>query len=65
LEAESSEARRLKAFGARLNVLGKDIQREKNRLEKAELGTVPQEVIHSIRKIIKYLEKEKRLSKKS
>jgi transposase len=57
---ESSEARKLKAFGSRLNALGKDIQREKNRLEKAQIGTVPKEVIQSIRKIIKYMEKEKK-----
>jgi hypothetical protein len=58
---KSSEVRKLKAFGSRLNALGKDIQREKNRFEKVQIGTVLKEVIHSIRKIIKYLEKEKRV----
>jgi transposase len=53
----------LKAFGARLNAFGKDMQRDKNRSEKVEIGTVPKEDIHSIRKIIKYLEKGKKVIK--
>lgn len=56
-QPEPAEVRELKAMLARLSALKKDIQREQNRLEKAEITVVSKEVIKSIKAMIKSLQK--------
>jgi len=57
---EPEEIRTLKALISRLEAIEKDIQREKNRLEKAEISRVSEEVITSIQTILIELEHEKK-----
>ena len=56
---EPIEIRELKALTSRLEALEGDLQREKNRLEKAEFSPASQLVIDSLTKMIKGLESEK------
>lgn len=56
---EPKEVRYLKAMLARLQALDTDIQREQNRLEKAEIQQASAEVEHSIRTMLQALEKER------
>lgn len=58
-QPEPEEIRLLKAFIARINAVEQDIQREKNRLEKAEIVQVSDEILISIHTVLKQLEKEK------
>jgi len=58
-QPEPEEVRLLKAFIARINAVEQDIQREKNRLEKAEIVHVSNEILISIHTVLKQLEKEK------
>lgn len=55
---EPKEIRQLKALIARYQAVEKDLQREKNRLEKAQITQVSEPVIESITKLIHELEKE-------
>lgn len=59
-QPEPEPVRRLKALLARLEALEEDIQREKNRLEKAQIGQGTALVEDSIRTVLKGLEAEKR-----
>jgi transposase len=56
---EPAEVRQLKALIARYEALEKDIQREKNRLEKAQIGVLHEVVMTSIQTMIDQLEQEK------
>ncbi len=58
-QPEADEIRHLKALIARHEAIEKDLQRENNRLEKAEITQVSIEVISSINTVIKELTKEK------
>ena len=58
-QPEPKEIRHLKALIARHEAIEKDLQRENNRLEKAEITQVSTEVIDSINTVIKELSKEK------
>jgi len=58
-QPEPEEVRTLKALIARINAVEQDIQREKNRLEKAEIVQVSDEVLISIHTVLEQLEKEK------
>jgi len=58
-QPEPEEIRLLKALIARINAVEQDIQREKNRLEKAEIVQVSNEILISIHTVLKQLEKEK------
>lgn len=53
------EVRVLKALVARLEAVEADIQRETNRLEKAEISAATPRVSHSIRTVLSHLEAEK------
>jgi transposase len=55
---EPKEIRQLKALIARYQAVEKDLQREKNRLEKAQITHVSEPVIESITTLIRELEKE-------
>lgn len=57
---EPREIRHLKALIMRYDTIEKDLQRETNRLEKAEITQVSLEVITSINNVIEELNKEKR-----
>ena len=57
-QPEASEIRELKALIARLDGIEKDLQREKNRQEKALYGQTPQAVLNSISNMIERLETE-------
>lgn len=63
-QPEPGEIRLLKALLSRYEAIEKDIQRENNRLEKAEITRVSVEVIDSIKTIINDLSKEKQRIKK-
>jgi transposase len=56
---EPEEVRTLKAMIARIDAVDQDIQREKNRLEKAEIGQVSQAVLTSIHNVLSPLKQEK------
>ncbi len=58
-QPEADEIRHLKALIARHEAIEKDLQRESNRLEKAEITQVSVEVISSINTVINELTKEK------
>lgn len=58
-QLEPEEVRTLKAFIARIHAIEKDIQREKNRLEKAEIGQVSGAILTSIQTVLGQLGKEK------
>ena len=58
-QPEPEEVRTLKALIARINAVEKDIQRERNRLEKAEIAQVSNEIVKSIQTVLGQLEKEK------
>lgn len=58
-QPEPEAVRTLKALIARINAVEKDIQREKNRLEKTQIAQVSDEIITSIHTILGQLEKEK------
>lgn len=58
-QPEPREIRELKALIARYEAINKDQQREENRLEKAVITQVSQEVIDSIKFVIEELAKEK------
>lgn len=53
------EIRTLKALLARLSAVGKDLQREKNRQEKAAATDMPTFVLESIRQMVGHLETER------
>lgn len=57
-QPEAPEIRQLKALIARYEAIEKDLQRENNRLEKAEITQVSHEVISSINTVINELTKE-------
>lgn len=57
-EPEAGEIRTLKALLARFDGIEKDLQRERNRQEKAEHGLAPEEVVGSLALMIKQLEAE-------
>ena len=57
-QPEAFEIRTLKALIARLDGLEKDLQREKNRQEKALISKAPEEVIISLSQMIELLETE-------
>ncbi len=57
---EPDNVRQLKALLARLNAVEKDIQREKNRLEKAEITQVSNEIVRSIHTVLTHLTDEKK-----
>lgn len=63
-QPEPVEIRQLKALLARHEAIEKDIQRERNRLEKIEITMVSVEVIDSITAMIKELGKEQKRIKK-
>lgn len=58
-QPEPEEVRKLKALIARIEAVDQDIQREKNRLEKAEIAQIAEEIITSIQTVQAHLEKEK------
>ncbi len=57
---EPDNVRQLKALLARLDAVEKDIQREKNRLEKAEIVQVTDEIVRSIHTVLTHLTDEKK-----
>lgn len=59
-QPESPEVRELRALLARLGAVEKDLQRERNRQEKAQVSAASEQVLHSIELVITALEKEKR-----
>lgn len=59
-QPESPEARELKALLARLDALETDVQREKNRLEKAEFTCSSERILASLSQMIIHLETEKK-----
>jgi transposase len=59
-QPEAAEIRTLKALLARLDSLEKDLQRERNRQEKAEISQAPQAVLVSLVQIIETLDAERR-----
>jgi len=61
---EPDQIRQLKALLTRHEAIEKDIQRESNRLEKAEITLISVEVINSIKTIIEELRKEKKRIRK-
>lgn len=61
---EPSEIRHLKALITRYEAIEKDLQRESNRLEKAEITQVSLDVIESINHVTKELTKEKKRIRK-
>ncbi len=63
-QPEPGEIRQLKALLTRHEAIEKDIQRENNRLEKAEITMVSVDVIDSIMTVIKELSKEKKRIRK-
>ena len=58
-QPEPEETRTLKALIARINAIEKDIQREKNRMEKTESTHISDEIVRSIQTVLGQLEKEK------
>jgi transposase len=58
-QPEAHEIRQLKALLARYNAIDKDVLRESNRLEKAQIAAVSGEVIRSIETILTDLQEEK------
>lgn len=58
-QPEAEEVRILKALVARLEAVENDIQRESNRLEKAQISEATPEVTRSIRSVLAHLEDEK------
>jgi transposase len=63
-QPEAQEIRELKALLARFDGIEKDLQREKNRQEKARISLAPAEVINSLNLMIEQLKTErKRLNK--
>jgi len=58
-QPEPEDIRTLKALISRLEAVEKDVQREKNRLEKAEFAQITEEVHVSIHTVLEQLEKEK------
>lgn len=63
-QPEPIAVRELKAMLSRLSALQKDIQREENRLEKAQIAAVSSEVIKSIKTMIKSLQRAYELLEK-
>ncbi|MDT8370858.1 MAG: IS110 family transposase [Gammaproteobacteria bacterium] len=63
-QPEPSEIRQLKALLSRYESIDKDLQREGNRLEKAEITVASIDVIDSIKTMLKELGKEKQRIKK-
>lgn len=63
-QPEAPEIRTLKALLARFDGIEKDLQREKNRQEKAQISLAPDEVIHSLNLMIEQLETEQQRLKK-
>jgi transposase len=58
-QPEAEEIRILKALIARYDAVSKDVQREKNRLEKAEISQSSTAVVESIHTVLLQLEEEK------
>jgi transposase len=63
-QPEPIEIRQLKALVSRYNMIDKDLQRERNRLEKVQIAQVSDEVILSINTLIIELKKEQDRIKK-
>ena len=64
-QPEAKEIRILKALLARFDGIEKDLQREKNRQEKARISQAPDQVMHSLEMMIEQLDSEKtRLEKR-
>ncbi len=59
-QPEPDAIRQLKALIGRLNAIEKDVQRERNRLEKAEISRASMAVITSIKTILAQLETEQK-----
>lgn len=59
-QPEPEEIRTLKALISRLSAVEQDIQRENNRLEKARISRVSEEVIVSVQTVLAQLKKEKK-----
>lgn len=59
-QPEPRAIRQLKALIARLNAVEKDVQRERNRLEKAEISPSSVEVVTSINTVLTQLEAEQK-----
>lgn len=59
-QPEPVEIRTLKALISRLDAVEQDIQRERNRLEKAEISCASDEVVISIQTVLTQLEQEKK-----
>jgi hypothetical protein len=57
-QPEAEEVRKLKAQAARLDALGKDVQHERNRREKAEFA-MPTDILRSIDDILLALTRER------
>ena len=55
----SAEVRQLQALLRRLEALEKDQQREKNRLEKAQISHASEEVLESLDRVIAFLDQER------
>ncbi len=58
-QPEAEEIRLLKALVARYDTISKDVQREENRLEKAEISQPSSVVVDSILAVLKQLKEEK------
>ena len=58
-QPESREIRELKALNARLKALEDDLQREENRLEKADFSSSSELILDSLNKMIQRLKEEK------
>ncbi|MEQ1740647.1 MAG: IS110 family transposase [Methyloglobulus sp.] len=58
-QPEAPEIRTLKALLARLDGIEKDLQRERNRQEKAEISQAPQAVLGSLGQMIRALDNER------
>ncbi len=58
-QPEPTEVRRLKALIARLEAIKQDIQRELNRLEKAQISQTSEDVVQSIEMVHRQLDEEK------
>ena len=63
-QPEPSNIRHLKKLLGRLEALEQDIRREKNRLEAAEVGDFPEDIVASISRVIQALSEEKALLEK-
>lgn len=58
-QPQTPEIRQLKALISRLEAIEQDLQRERNRLEKAQVGNDPESIVTSLQKSIAHLLTEK------